>query len=99
MRGRVFRSEDRFPGWGRYRFNTNLSSLTTLNSPGPFTVIKFLVRALRPPLEKILNSGDPGERLPHAYPANRPGAMTVAELAAARRNQVPLGIAYMVGST
>src|SRR2546421_5106200 len=33
------------------------------------------------------------------YPANRLGAMTIAELAAARRNQVPLGIAYMVGST
>jgi hypothetical protein len=33
------------------------------------------------------------------YPANRPGAMTVADAAAARRNQVPLGIAYMVGST
>src|ERR1044071_2866449 len=33
-------------------------------------------------------------------PANRPGTMTVAEVAAAaRRNQVPLGIAYMVGST
>jgi hypothetical protein len=32
--------------------------------------------------------------------ASRPGAMTVAdEAAAARRNQVPLGIAYMVGST
>lgn len=36
----------------------------------------------------------------YGYPANRrPGAMTVAKLAAARRNQVPLGIAYMVGST
>ena len=34
-----------------------------------------------------------------AHPANRPGAMTVADVAAARRNQVPLGIAYMVGST
>src|SRR5437868_3265823 len=33
------------------------------------------------------------------YPANRLGAMTIAELAAARRNQVPRGIAYMVGST
>jgi len=34
------------------------------------------------------------------YPANRrPGAMTIADVAAARRNQVPLGIAYMVGST
>jgi drug/metabolite transporter (DMT)-like permease len=33
------------------------------------------------------------------YPPNRPGAMTVADAAAARRNQVPLGIAYMVGST
>jgi hypothetical protein len=33
------------------------------------------------------------------YPANRPGAMMVADAAAARRNQVPLGIAYMVGST
>ncbi len=33
------------------------------------------------------------------YPANRPGAMTVSDAAAARRNQVPLGIAYMVGST
>src|SRR5690348_7036095 len=36
----------------------------------------------------------------YGYPANRrPGAMTVADMAAARRNQVPLGIAYMVGST
>src|SRR5437762_11805784 len=33
------------------------------------------------------------------YPANRLGAMTVPEVATARRNQVPLGIAYMVGST
>ena len=33
------------------------------------------------------------------YPANRAGAMTVADLVAAGRNQVPLGIAYMVGST
>jgi hypothetical protein len=34
------------------------------------------------------------------HPASRPGAMTVAgAAAAARRNQVPLGIAYMVGST
>ena len=33
------------------------------------------------------------------YSANQPGAMTVADVAAARRNQVPLGIAYMVGST
>jgi hypothetical protein len=32
------------------------------------------------------------------HPANRPGAMTVADVAAVRRNQVPLGIAYMVGS-
>jgi len=33
-------------------------------------------------------------------PANRPGAMTVGDVAAAaRRNQVPLGIAYMIGST
>src|SRR6516225_1163463 len=29
----------------------------------------------------------------------RPAAMTVADLSAAGRNQVPLGIAYMVGST
>src|SRR5438045_8729372 len=41
----------------------------------------------------LINRGSDG------YPANRPGAMTVTELAAARRNQVPLGIAYMVGST
>src|SRR5215831_1626276 len=33
------------------------------------------------------------------HPANRPGAMTVADGAAAGRNQVPRGIAYMVGST
>src|SRR5215472_14616316 len=33
------------------------------------------------------------------HPANRPGAMTVADAAAAGRNQVPLGIAYTVGST
>ena len=33
------------------------------------------------------------------YPANRAGAMTVADVVAAGRNQVPLGIAYMVGST
>ena len=33
------------------------------------------------------------------HPANRPGAITVAEAAAARRNQVPRGIAYMAGST
>src|SRR4029078_10913810 len=32
-------------------------------------------------------------------PTTRPGAMTAADVAAARRNQVPLGIAYMVGST
>src|SRR5438045_9654141 len=41
----------------------------------------------------LINRGSDG------YPANRPGAMTVTELAAARRNQVPLGIAYLVGST
>src|SRR6201982_823424 len=33
------------------------------------------------------------------YLANQPGAMTVVDKAAARRNQVPRGIAYMVGST
>src|SRR6516225_6067680 len=33
------------------------------------------------------------------HPANRPAAMTVADAAAAGRNQVPLGIAYTVGST
>jgi EamA domain-containing membrane protein RarD len=32
-------------------------------------------------------------------PANRSRPMTVADVAAGRRNQVPLGIAYMVGST
>ena len=31
--------------------------------------------------------------------ASGPGAVTVADLSAAGRNQVPLGIAYMVGST
>ena len=31
------------------------------------------------------------------YSANQPGAMTVADVAAARHNQVPLGIAYKVG--
>src|SRR5215831_967345 len=36
----------------------------------------------------------------HGHPASRPGAMTVADVAAATgRNQIPLGIAYMVGST
>ena len=33
------------------------------------------------------------------HPDNRPGAMTVADAAAAGRNQIPLGIAYTVGST
>src|SRR6201987_1920309 len=32
-------------------------------------------------------------------PGNRPSAMTVADPVAASRNQVPLGIAYMAGST
>ena len=39
------------------------------------------------------------KRSADSRPANRPGAMTVADAAAARRNQVPLGIAYMAGST
>jgi hypothetical protein len=39
------------------------------------------------------------KRASDRYPANRPGAMMVADAAAARRNQVALGIAYMVGST
>ena len=33
------------------------------------------------------------------HPGSRPGAKTVTDVAAAGRNQVPLGIAYMVGST
>src|SRR5437764_10678041 len=34
------------------------------------------------------------------HPASRPGAVTVADVAAAAgRNRIPLGIAYVVGST
>jgi drug/metabolite transporter (DMT)-like permease len=39
------------------------------------------------------------KRSSDSRPANRPGAMTAADPVAASRNQVPLGIAYMAGST
>ena len=38
-------------------------------------------------------------RRSNGQPANRPGAVTVVDVAAAGRSQVPLGIAYVVGST